>query len=85
MSKLSASEQKWLDDVQRVLEACPSDRLAFFTTGDCDVTVYDLSLRGTIDQALHMGVEHDFGPAAEKAGAVLGYLNFPNNVESTAG
>ncbi|WP_413503883.1 hypothetical protein [Serratia grimesii] len=84
MDELTAAERKWLNDVQRVLNRCPSKRLGFATAGDCDITVYDSSFSDLI----FMILEHEGGdyiPTATKLGAVLGVIYFPAKVESTAG
>ncbi|EMK1274663.1 hypothetical protein V8M30_000246 [Serratia marcescens] len=44
MAELTAAERKWLNEVQKVLNRCPSTRLGFFTIGDKDVFVYDKRL-----------------------------------------
>lgn len=81
---LTTAEKKWLNDVQKVLNRCPSKRLGFATAGDRDITVYDSSFSDLICETLeHEG--GDYIPTAIKLGAVLGVINFPSQVESTAG
>jgi hypothetical protein len=46
---LTRDELKWLRRVQRALDACPSDRLGFYTTGDRNVTVFDTDKSAEID------------------------------------
>ncbi|QHC46415.1 hypothetical protein EFZ62_16165 [Serratia marcescens] len=80
---LTAAEKKWVNDVQKVLNRCPSKRLGFATAGDSDITVYDSSFSELIFKTLeHEG--GDYIPTATKLGAVLGVINFPSPVESTA-
>ncbi|MDX7490210.1 hypothetical protein [Serratia marcescens] len=80
---LTTEEKKWVSDVQKVLNRCPSKRLGFATTGDRDITVYDSSYSELIFKTLeHEG--GDYIPTATKLGAVLGVINFPSPVESTA-
>lgn len=80
---LTTEEKKWVSDVQKVLNRCPSKRLGFATTGDRDITVYDSSYSELIFKTLeHEG--GDYIPTATKLGAVLGVINFPSQVESTA-
>ncbi|MFS7186031.1 hypothetical protein AB6848_11220 [Serratia proteamaculans] len=83
MAKLTKVEKKWLDELQEVLNRCPSKRLGFATAGDRDITVYDSSFSDLICETLeHEG--GDYIPTADKLGAVLGVVNFPSPVESTA-
>ena len=85
MSKLTKAEMKWISDVQRVLDKCPSKRLGFATMGDRDVTVYDTSFSLDIENHIFSSGTGDFIPTARSMGAVLGEITFPANVESTAG
>lgn len=85
MVELTAAERKWLNDVQRVLNRCPSKRLGFATMGDRDVTVYDTSFSQAIEDHIFSSGTGDFIPTADQLGAVLGVVTFPANVESTAG
>ncbi len=80
---LTRDELKWLRRVQRALDACPSDRLGFYTTGDRNVTVFDTDKSAEIDAAYDTGGE--FCNAVDEADAGLGELNFPSGVQSTAG
>lgn len=86
MAKLTKKEQEWLEEFQAVLDRCPSNRLAFYTTGDPTVTVYDYRMNEKIcSEVDSRSMYNDFGPAAHHLGAILGVLRFPNNVASTAG
>lgn len=83
--KLTAAEKKWVKQVNDLLAKCPSDRIAFATIGDCDVTLFDKSRYNEICAMLDRGA-WDFIPAAMHIGAAFDErLNFPNQVESTAG
>lgn len=84
MARLTKAEKKWLEELQEVLNRCPSKRLGFATAGDRDVTVYDRSFSDLICRILEREGS-DYIPTAEKLGAVLGGIVFPANVESTAG
>lgn len=85
MAKLTKIEQKWLDDLQAVLDRCPSKRLGFYTIGDRSVTVFDRSKEGQIDALMMSGAENFFCQAVDKVGADLGQICFPANVHSTSG
>ncbi|WP_454889805.1 hypothetical protein [Serratia quinivorans] len=83
MAELTTAEKKWVNDVQKVLNRCPSKRLGFATAGDHDITVYDSSF----SDAIFVVIEREGGdyiPTADKLGAVFGVINFPAPVESTA-
>ena len=89
MSKLTKKEKKWVDSLQKILNECPSDRIGFFTIGDPDLVLYDTSKDGSIWNVMdsHVGEGGpDFCTAVDKVGAGFSEcLDFPNNVESTAG
>lgn len=85
MAELNAAEKKWLNDVQKVLNRCPSTRLGFATMGDRNVTVYDKSFALAIEDHIFSSGTGDFIPTADRMGTVLGEIVFPANVESTAG
>lgn len=84
MAELTAAERKWLNDVQKVLNRCPSTRLGFFTIGDKDVFVYDKRLDKQIDELQDSG-GRDFGLVVNDLDAGFGELIFPSHVHSTAG
>ncbi|MEL5661951.1 hypothetical protein PTT73_10500 [Serratia ureilytica] len=84
MAELTAAERKWLNDVQKVLNRCPSTRLGFFTIGDKDVFVYDKRLDKQIDELQDSG-GRDFGLVVNDLDAGFGELTFPSHVHSTAG
>lgn len=83
MAKLTKAEKKWLDELQEVLNRCTSKRLGFATSGDRDITVYDVSFSDLIFKMLERE-GGDYIPTADKLGAVFGVINFPAPVESTA-
>ncbi|WP_340621854.1 hypothetical protein [Xenorhabdus siamensis] len=43
MSVLTLKEKEWLDQLQKVLDECPSERLGFYTVGDNYLSSYDLT------------------------------------------
>lgn len=84
MSELTHAERRWIRELQKVLNKCPSERIGFFTTGDCDIKLFDKTKESEIAARQDRGA--DFGPAAEAVGARFdGDLLFPSNVYSTAG
>lgn len=85
MAKLTKEEKAWVKQLNALLDKCPSKRLAFATIGDCDVSIFDVTRYSDIcDEQEQCGGE--FIPAANRIGALFDErLNFPNQVESTAG
>ncbi|HGW6120853.1 hypothetical protein ACUND9_11355 [Serratia sp. IR-2025] len=84
MAKLTKAEKKWLDELQEVLNRCPSKNLGFYTIGDPRLHVYDLRKEQQIDD--HMDRHnHDFCHAAKVVDADHCDLWFPAQVHSTAG
>lgn len=85
MAVLTIAERKWVEKVNKILAQCPSKRIAFATTGDCCVTLFDVTRYHEICEAVDNGGS-DFIPSADRIGAVFDeVLKFPNQVESTAG
>lgn len=80
---LTKEETAWVRKVQRLLSNPPSDRLGFYTIGDKEVSIYDISLEAEISE-IH-DKRGEFCNAVEDCDALLGELIFPNNVCSTAG
>lgn len=82
---LTEAERKWLKDVQRVLNRCPSTRLGFYTIGDREITVIDQDETNSFEELNGWGDKADYCTLVNKAETRLGELDFPNNVHSTAG
>jgi len=77
---LNKAEQKWIDRVQKALDACPkslSDRADSFTIGDPDITIFDKNK--FIDNGKDVCVDVD------DSDSELACLIFPFGVASTAG
>jgi len=84
-AKLTKEEKAWVKKVNQALAECPSKRLAFATTGDSDVSIFNRAQYNAIcDEQDNDGGE--FISAARRIDALFDeVLNFPNPVESTAG
>lgn len=79
---LTPEEEKWVKRVQRALDACPSNRIGFYTIGDARVTLYDKSK----DAEIQAGGERDFGQLVDAADAdFFRDLRFPSLVHSVSG
>lgn len=84
MAKLTKAEAKWLDELQDVLNRCPTRRLGFYTIGDPTVNVFDLTKENQINEMMEKS-NKDFCTASDRLGADLGSIKFPSNVHATAG
>lgn len=83
MARLTKAEKQWIEDLQEVLDRCPSERLGFYTIGDANVTVIDRVLTQKYE-GKH-GDDRDYCTTVELARARLGDIVFPSGVASTAG
>lgn len=81
---LTKEEQAWLNKIQKLLNKPPSNRLGFFTNGDCDVAVYDRTLDAEIQES-HDADGGEYSSAVDRCDARLGELMFPSQVHSVAG
>lgn len=85
MAKLTKEEKAWVKQINALLAKCPSKRIAFATIGDCDVSIFDVTRYNEICDSQD-SEKGEFISAAERIGALFDErLNFPNQVESTAG
>jgi hypothetical protein len=83
--RLTKAEQSWIEQVQALLDVCPSKRLGFYTIGDSDVSIYDATKDAKIDDIM-MTSNKDYGHAVEEAGAdTIAQFIFPNAVHSVVG
>lgn len=84
MAKLNKKERAWLDELQEVLNRCPSERLGFFTIGDPIIYVYDRSKDQEIDdhQDRH---NREYCHSVRALDADFCDLDFPAAVHSTVG
>ncbi|PRA52203.1 hypothetical protein [Brucella pituitosa] len=78
------AERLWFKRLQKVLDECPSDRIAFYTIGDTSVTPYDFSREAEILAVFDAG-SGEFGNAVTACEADFPSLRFPNPVASTTG
>lgn len=83
---LTKAERAWLEEVQAVLDRCPSKRLGFFTIGDPNVMLHDATREDEIGEELEKN-GGDWCSAAHRIGADFDgvSLDFPGCVHSTAG
>lgn len=87
MAKLTKKEQAWVDDLQAVLDRCPSPQIiGFYTIGDPTIFLYDLRRVDEVMAALDSCSSSDWCTAVQNIGAGFDEtIDFPSPVESTAG
>ncbi len=85
MAKLTKKELAWIEKVQKVLDECPSERLGFYTIGDRDIFLYDRSKGHEVTEWMNRN-KGDFCFATKATDAYFfTSIDFPAQVESTAG
>lgn len=86
-SKLTKKEQAWVDELQAVLDRCPSPKkIGFYTVGDPTIFLYDLRRLDEVMEALDSRLSSDWCTAVQNIGAGFDEtIDFPSAVESTAG
>ena len=77
---LSGREQAWIDRLQKVLDACPTKRIGFYTIGDAELSIYDRRFDDVIDD-----LNFDFCTGVAELDAELSNVRFPSLVHSTSG
>ena len=87
MAKLTKKEQAWIDELQAVLDRCPSPKkIGFYTIGDPKIFLYDLRRIKEVHEALDRRSSSDWCTAVQNIGADFDVtIDFPSAVESTAG
>ena len=83
--KLTTAEKKWIAKLEAVLAECPSERMAAYTIGDPNITLYDSTMDAEIDKLMDGYDNYDFCQAVEKVGAALYIVDFPFPIHATAG
>lgn len=87
MTKLTKKEMAWVDELQAVLDRCPSPKkIGFYTIGDTNILLYDLRRTGEVMARLDKRSSSDWCTAVADIGAgFVETIDFPSPVESTAG
>lgn len=85
IKKLTAAEKQWIAKLEAVLAECPSERMAAYTIGDPNITLYDSSMDVEINKVMDSHGNYDFCHGVEKVGAALCVVNFPFPIHATAG
>ena len=81
---LTAAERKWLEDLNRLLQSCPSQRLGAATTGDCNLRFFDKVLEQRPDILKIVESATDFCPGARRAKILLATVYSDFKIDSTA-
>ena len=76
---LTKDEKSWLNKLQKVLDTCPSKRLGAFVTGDTTLHIFDKT------HFQYKERNGEFCQQVEACGAMLFTVNFPFQIEATAG
>lgn len=82
---LTEDERKWIKKLQKVLNECPSRRMSSYTTGDNDITIYDIAADASELSDNAARDSNDWCNVVEATGTRLAVIKFPFAVQSTAG
>jgi hypothetical protein len=82
--KLTTAEKKWVDELQAVLNKCPSKRLGAYTTGDADLKIYDKPVFDAYRDA-NPRDDRDDVIVHQEIGTVLDSIDTPFQVDGVAG
>ncbi|MDW6969920.1 hypothetical protein RNO05_23110 [Escherichia coli] len=87
MATLTKKERAWLNELQDVLDRCPSPKkIGFYTIGDKSIYLYDLRRMDEIMEALDNRSSMDWCVAVHDMNAGFDEkILFTSSVESTAG
>ncbi|WP_439413214.1 hypothetical protein [Enterobacter ludwigii] len=84
---MTKKEQAWIDELQEVLDRCPSPKkIGFYTIGDPSIALYDLRRVDEVMAELQRRSSSDWCTAVQALGAGFNEtIDLPSPVESTAG
>ena len=87
--ELTVKEQKWLDRLEKVLDAAPRSlgkKVRSYTIGDDNITLYDKrKYEEFVGKYERRGIYSDVGPTVEASDSQIRSFDFPFCIESTAG
>jgi hypothetical protein len=84
MATMTKEEAAWIKKLQKVLNECPSKRIAGNVTGDPHMQLFDVTLKDIIEEA-EQSQKIEFGEAIDRVGADFTALLFPFQIHATAG
>lgn len=82
---LTAKERAWAEELNRVLQACPSKRIGAFTIGDANLSLYDKELEARPDIQKAVMRASDFCIGVRETGIGLAVVHSAFQIHSTAG
>ena len=82
---LTKPEKAWLNKIEKLLMNPPTNRIGFYTIGDCDLLTYDRSRDSEVHEAMDRNERSDFGPCVESIDAGFESINSACAIHSTAG
>lgn len=82
---LTPAEKKWVNQLQEVLNLCPTKRLGAFIIGDHDLSIYDKPFFDAYRKTMHFRDERDDVNIHHELGTVLVRINMPFQVDGVSG
>jgi len=83
MSKLNKNELRWVNELQELLDKCPSKRIGFYTIGDPTVFLFDKTAHSKVCDLMD---QRDLAMQIQNAGTGFDeYLFFPAAVDGVCG
>lgn len=83
---LTKAEAKWLADLEKLLQSCPSNRLGAYTTGDATLYIYDRDVSDAWLAVNHRARDvFDASEQHRRAGSQLGFISTGIQIDSCAG
>lgn len=82
--RLTKAENEWLDELEAVMQRCPSKRLQCYTTGDTNLTFYDKPVADAWE-AKNPREQLDASELHRRAGSELRSIFGAFNIDSCAG
>jgi len=82
---LTPAEKKWVNQLQDVLNLCPTKRLGAFTIGDPELAIYDKPVFDAYRKTMHHRDERDDVQIHDELGTVLVRLSMPFQVDGVSG
>ncbi len=82
---LTKPEKAWLKKLEKLLMNPPTNRIGFYTIGDCELAAYDRTKEDEIHEALDRNERSDFGPCVDALDARFRSIQSACAIHSVAG
>jgi len=82
---LTKEEKKWIKDFQKLMDKCPSKRFGCYTTGDCNLAIYDKPVFDSVREESRRYEELDDVIVHQEIGTILDEVFMPFQVDGVAG